>query len=143
MTKARTQSVFNLYLSRLKAQGQKEKAERSALLVIANDSKKAKEIAELNDYSSGKVTNAKDIYHCAGSSSQQQTLFDLIEAREWEIGSQKITYTPEELEDYDILSDSEITIDFIISRADPDVGLMEDYISHVRVNFDIWEVELI
>ena len=119
-----------------------EASTQSGVIVIANDSKKAKEIAELNGYS-GEVKNAKDIYHCAGSSLQQQTLNDLIEAREWEIGSQKITYTPDELKDYDILSVGEITIDFIISRADPDVGLMEDYISHVMVSFDIWEVELV
>lgn len=115
---------------------------QSALLVIANNPEEAENIAMLNGYP-GKATNAKDIYHCAGSSLQQQTLNDLIEAREWEIGSHKITYTPEELKDYDILSDDEITIDFIISRADPDVGLMEDYISHVMVSFDIWEVELV
>ena len=119
---------------------------QSALLVVANDSKEAEKIlslhiAKLNGYL-GEVKNAKDIFHCAGSSLQQQTLNDLIEAREWEIGSQKITYTPEELKDYDILSDDEITIDFIISRADPDVGLMEDYISHVMVSFDLWEVRL-
>ena len=48
---------------------------QSALLVIANNPEEAENIAMLNGYP-GKATNAKDIYHCAGSSLQQQTLND-------------------------------------------------------------------
>ena len=122
-----------------------EASTQSGVIVIANDSKKAKEIAELNDYSAGKITNAKNVFDRLGSSIHDETLFNLIgeEVFEWGTGNHRITLTPDELKDYDILSVGEITIDFIISRADPDVGLMEDYISHVMVSFDIWEVELI
>jgi|21_taG_2_1085346.scaffolds.fasta_scaffold200307_1 hypothetical protein len=118
---------------------------QSVVLVIANNSKEAEKIARLNDYSSGKVTNAKNVFDRLGSSIHDETLFNLIgeEVFEWGTGHHGITLTPKELEDHDILSDGEIAIDFIISRADPDVGLMEDYISHVMVSFDIWEVELI
>ena len=50
---------------------------QSALLVIANNPEEAENIAMLNGYP-GKATPAKDTYHCAGSSLQQQTLNDLI-----------------------------------------------------------------
>jgi hypothetical protein len=118
---------------------------QSVVLVIANSSKEAEKIATSNDYSAGKITNAKNVFDRLGSSIHDETLFNLIgeEVFEWGTGNHGITLTPKELEDHDILSDGEITINFIISRADPDVGLMEDYISHVMVSFDIWEVELI
>ena len=118
---------------------------QSEVIVFAKDEHDAKELATSNDYSTGKITNAKNVFDRLGSSIHDETLFNLIgeEVFEWGTGNHRITLTPDELKDYDILSVGEITIDFIISRADPDVGLMEDYISHVMVSFDIWEVELI
>ena len=65
---------------------------------------------------------------------------------EWGTGHHEITCTPGELKDHDILSNHEITINFIINRAEPDVGLMSDYISDVTftspTHLDLWEVLL-
>tara|TARA_R100000781_G_scaffold89813_1_gene55360 strand:- start:403 stop:777 length:375 start_codon:yes stop_codon:yes gene_type:complete len=118
---------------------------QSVVLVIANNSKEAKKITGRTGYLPGEIKNTKDLFNRGGSSIHDETLFNLIgeEVFEWGEGHHGIDLTQKELEDHDILSDGDITINFIISRADPDVGLMEDYISHVMVSFDIWEVELV
>ena len=121
---------------------------QSEVIVFAKDEHGAKELARLNDYSSGKVTNAKNVFDRLGSSIHDETLFNLIgeEVFEWGTGHHEITCTPGELKDHDILSNHEITINFIINRAEPDVGLMSDYISDVTftspTHLDLWEVLL-
>jgi len=121
---------------------------QSEVIVFAKDEHDAKELATSNDYSTGKITNAKDVFDRLGSSIHDETLFNLIgeEVFEWGTGHHGIDLTQKELEDHDILSNHEITINFIINRAEPDVGLMSDYISDVTftspTHLDLWEVRL-
>ena len=47
---------------------------QSEVIVFAKDEHGAKELARLNDYSSGKVTNAKNVFDRLGSSIHDETL---------------------------------------------------------------------